>query len=97
MDCRVKPGNDLGNHRTENALKSEQGVIRLGETAMRATVQKKRLKLFHATVVVTRVEEWCVEAQSAQEARELLASGNGHRCDLGDCLHVELDRLEDSR
>ena len=63
---------------------------------MRATVQKKRLKLFHATVVVTRVEEWCVEAQSAEEARELLASGNGHRCNLGDCLHVELEGFEDT-
>ena len=64
---------------------------------MRATAQKKKLKLFHATMLVTRVEEWCVEAQSAEEARALLASGNGHRCHLGDCLHVELERFEDTR
>ena len=32
-------------------------------------------KMFHATMLVTRAEEWCVEAESAQEARELLAAG----------------------
>jgi hypothetical protein len=37
-----------------------------------------KLKMFYATVHVTRVEEWCVEAESAEEARELLASGSGH-------------------
>src|SRR5438046_2211799 len=30
-----------------------------------------------------RVEHWCVEAESAGEAREMLASGEGHRCDIG--------------
>jgi hypothetical protein len=37
------------------------------------------LKMFHATVLVTRAEEWCVEAETAEEARQLLAHGNGHR------------------
>jgi hypothetical protein len=53
------------------------------------------LKTFHATMLVTRAEEWCVEAESADEARELLASGAGHRCHVGDRLHVEIERLDD--
>ena len=36
-----------------------------------------------------------VEAQSAEEARALFAAGEGHRCHLGDCLHVEMDQLYD--
>jgi hypothetical protein len=62
---------------------------------MRAAAQKKQSRLFHATLL-TRLEEWCVEAQSAEEARALLASGSGHRCHLGDCLHVELETFEDT-
>jgi hypothetical protein len=53
------------------------------------------LKMFHATVLVTRAEEWCVEAQTAEEARELLAQGAGHRCHLGDCLHAEVQDVEE--
>ncbi len=41
---------------------------------------KKRLQLYHATMLVTRLEEWCVEAESAEAARALLAAGEGHRC-----------------
>jgi hypothetical protein len=51
--------------------------------------------MFYATVHVTRAEEWCVEAESAEEARELLASGSGHRTQIGDCMHVEIERVED--
>jgi hypothetical protein len=51
-------------------------------------------KTFHATVLVTRVEEWCVEAETAEEAREFLASGCGHRCELGDCVHIEVEAVE---
>jgi hypothetical protein len=47
-------------------------------------------KMFHATMVVTRTEEWCVEAETAEQARMLLAAGQGHRCHLGDCLQVEV-------
>jgi hypothetical protein len=36
-----------------------------------------QLKTFHATMLVTRAEEWCVEAESPEEARELLAAGRG--------------------
>jgi hypothetical protein len=50
-------------------------------------------KMFHATMLVTRAEEWCIEADSADEARALLATGEGHRCHLGDCLQVEVGRL----
>jgi hypothetical protein len=68
-------------------------VIR--EDAMAVAAQKRRLKTFHATMQVTRVEEWCVEAKTADEARALLAAGQGHRCRLGDCLNVELDSLNE--
>jgi hypothetical protein len=44
---------------------------------------------------VMRAEEWCVEAESAEEARQLLATGAGYRCHLGDCLHVEVESVED--
>ncbi|MFL6799882.1 MAG: hypothetical protein ACJ8F3_21000 [Xanthobacteraceae bacterium] len=57
---------------------------------------QNRPKMYHATMVVTRAEEWCVEADSAEEARALLAAGEGHRCHLGDCLHVQLDDLLDT-
>jgi hypothetical protein len=33
--------------------------------------------------------QWCVEAESAEDARELLAAGEGYRCHLGDCAEVE--------
>jgi hypothetical protein len=51
-------------------------------------------KTFHATMLVTRIEQWCVEAESAEEARELLAAGEGYRCHLGDCMQVEVERVE---
>jgi len=60
---------------------------------MALAAQKKRLKTFHATMQVTRIEEWCVDAETADEATALLAAGQGHRCRLGDCLNVELDSL----
>src|ERR1700730_15315522 len=58
-----------------------------------AHVEKKR-KMFQATMLVTGLEEWCVEASSPDEARELLASGNAHRCHVGDCLHLEVERFD---
>jgi hypothetical protein len=62
---------------------------------MLVTKEKARLKTFYATMVVTRLEDWCVEAETPEEAKALLAAGQGHRCRLGDCVHVELDALED--
>jgi len=46
---------------------------------MAATAAKKKLKMFHATILVTRLEEWCVEATTPEEARAMLANGVGHR------------------
>jgi hypothetical protein len=64
---------------------------------MPATALKRQrqpqLKTYHATVLVTRAEEWCVDAHSEEEARELLASGEGHRCHLGDRIHLELQDI----
>jgi hypothetical protein len=58
--------------------------------------RSSRLKTFHATMVVTRLEEWCVDAESAEEAKAFLAAGQGHRCHLGDCLQVQLERIDDT-
>lgn len=57
---------------------------------------KKKSRTFHATMLVTRVEEWCVDASTPEEARARLAAGEGHRCHLGDAVHVELDQLADT-
>ena len=63
---------------------------------MSGVKEKTSLKTFHATMAVTRLEEWCVDAETAEEARALLAAGQGHRCHLGDCLHVQLEAMEDA-
>jgi hypothetical protein len=44
---------------------------------------------------VTRIEEWCVEAETPEQARELLASGEGHRCHFGDRIHAEVQNVID--
>ena len=36
-----------------------------------------------------------VEAESAEEARTMLASGGGHRCHLGDCVQLEVQDILD--
>jgi hypothetical protein len=46
-------------------------------------------------MLVTRAEEWCVEAESVEEARELLAAGLGHRCHLGERVQFEVENVED--
>ena len=56
---------------------------------------KKKLKTFHASVQVTRIEDWCVEAETEEEARDLLASGRGERLAIGDCLHLEVAEVSD--
>jgi hypothetical protein len=60
-----------------------------------ATAAKAKTKLFHGRMLVTRLEEWCVEAASAEEARDLLASGAGHRCAQGERVQAELEQLLD--
>ena len=71
------------------------GITLIREAWMLVTKTKTRLQTFYATMAVTRLEEWCVEAETAEEARALLAAGQGHRCQLGDCVNIELDRMED--
>jgi len=61
---------------------------------MTVAALKSKLKMYYGTVHVTRVEEWCVEAESEEEARELLASGGGLRTNIGDCVSVEVERVE---
>jgi hypothetical protein len=56
---------------------------------------KKKLKTFYASLHVTRVEDWCVEAESEEEARGLLASGQGERLRIGDCVYLEVAELSD--
>jgi hypothetical protein len=63
--------------------------------AVAALKQKPKLKTFHATMLVTRTEEWCVDAETAEEARELLAAGQGHRCHISDRVNSELDCMQD--
>ena len=75
---------------TSKVIRSERSPM-----AVAALKMKPRLKTFYATVHVTRAEEWCVEAESAEEARQLLASGVGHRCHPGDRLYLEVERIED--
>lgn len=62
---------------------------------MPPSARKKSARLYHATMHVLRMEEWCVEAESAGDARALLTSGAGHRCAPGEALHVEFGRLID--
>ena len=57
--------------------------------------ERSKPRLFHARMVVTRVEEWCVEASTPQEAEALLAAGGGHRCTPGESIQVEIDQLID--
>jgi hypothetical protein len=52
------------------------------------------LKTYHAMVLVTRSEEWCVEAANPEEAQELLAAGLGHRCHLGQRIQFEVESVE---
>jgi len=63
--------------------------------AVAALKLKPKLKTFHATVHVTRAEEWCVEAETGEEASELLVAGVGYRCEIGDCINIEVERVED--
>ena len=60
-----------------------------------ALKHKPVLKTFHATVHITRMEQRCVEAETADEARELLAAGAGYRCEIGDCINIEVEQVEE--
>src|SRR3954471_24889556 len=77
--------------KARNRPKFSKILIRRGCKAM--PKEKTGLKTFHATMAVTRLEEWCVEAQTPEEARALLSAGEGHRCHHGDCVHIELETM----
>jgi len=62
-------------------------------SAVRKLKPKPQPKVFHAAMLVTRAEERWVEADTAEEARALLASGRGHHAALGERVHVELEEL----
>jgi hypothetical protein len=51
-------------------------------------------KTFYATVHVTRAEGWFIDAQTEEEARQLLESGVGHRCGIGERIHTEVVQIE---
>jgi hypothetical protein len=55
--------------------------------------EELQIKIFHGTMLVTRAEEWWVEAETLEEAQALLAAGRGHRHAVGELVHVELDAL----
>ncbi len=62
-------------------------------SATRKSKQQPRTKIFHATMLVTRAEEWWVEAESLEEAEALMTTGQAHRNALGEVVHFELDVL----
>jgi hypothetical protein len=66
----------------------------MARSTARSAAKRKR-RLFYATVQVTRVEDWCVEAESAEEARALLAQGEGERFRLGDRVHLEIQDVSE--
>ncbi|HET7912051.1 MAG TPA: hypothetical protein VFL49_08470 [Pseudolabrys sp.] len=55
-----------------------------------AAKKKNKSELYHATLLVTRAEEWCVEASSPEDAKARLQRGEGHRCSPGEIFAVEL-------
>ena len=61
--------------------------------AMADRRMRKKPQIFHAIMVVTRAEEWWVEARTIEEAKVLLQSGQGHRSSSGETVNVELERL----
>jgi hypothetical protein len=62
-------------------------------SAVRKPRPRPQPKVFHASMLVTRAEEWWIEAESAEEARALFASGQGHHAALGERVHLELEEL----
>jgi hypothetical protein len=80
-----------------SAAKRKPDSFRPAAPVTRRPSPSRRLekKVFHATVLVTRVEEWFVEAENEVQARALLESGHGHRAQVGECTHFEIGRLSD--
>jgi hypothetical protein len=70
-----------------------QAALKMAPEAAPQPESQPKARLFHARMLVTRVEEWCVEAETPEAARALLASGTGHRCTPGESVQVELESL----
>jgi hypothetical protein len=62
---------------------------------MLGAATEAKARVFRANLIVTRIEEWCVEAETAEEARELLLAGSGHQCHLGARVHAEVQNVLD--
>jgi hypothetical protein len=62
---------------------------------MARAASRPKLRLFHATMHVVRLEEWCVETETPEQARALFAAGAGHRCTAGECLSADLETLHE--
>jgi hypothetical protein len=57
--------------------------------------QQPQMRTYYATMLVTRVEQWWVEAASAEEAQELFTSGQGHNASMGERVHIELGMMSE--
>jgi hypothetical protein len=42
-------------------------------------------------MLVTRAEEWWIEAESLEDAEALLVAGRGYRATPGELIHAEVD------
>jgi hypothetical protein len=75
-------------------LLQDRRSIALFSPATRTRIQF-RCDSFHARVHVTHMQQWCVDAHAVEEARELRSAGAGYRCTIGDCVNIEVERVED--
>jgi hypothetical protein len=75
-------------------MPARSALLRAPRTAPQ-TAPEAKPRLFHARMLVTRLEEWCVEAETAEQARTLLTAGAGHRCTPGESIQVEIETLLD--
>ena len=50
-------------------------------------------EIYRATMLVTRTEEWCVEASSPEDARTRLERGEGERYVSGEIFCLEIGEL----
>ena len=82
---------NLGHHRPLVHSRSRTNLLIRDSSFTMLT--KTKTQTYHATMHVTRAEEWCVEAKSPEEAKALLESGEGHRCSLGEIFCVELSEM----
>jgi hypothetical protein len=75
-------------------MPARSALLRVPRTAPQ-TAPEAKPRLFHARMLVTRLEEWCVEAETAEQARALLTAGAGYRCTPGESVQVEIETLLD--